>query len=158
MTKIKINSSPYWQDIKLFTKECEVLWPVIWQSGHPVGQKHYGNGVDDPVWGCLDIWSHLIADLESRWWFDYWTLWAVCNSIITFVIVTNEWRRRPWPPEVGYMLCKDSPEYRPLVSCTIEAGLLNWWFPGIYMSRRLDELSSAVIHSEIMSRTPSPVQ
>ena len=54
------------------------------------------------------------------------------------------------------MLCKDNPEYRLHIS--IEAGPLNWKFLGIYVSRRLDdELSSAVIYSEIMPRTPGPV-
>ena len=54
------------------------------------------------------------------------------------------------------MLSKDTQKYRLHMSCTYRSWPAE--FLVIYVSRRLDdELSSAVIYSEITPRTPGPV-
>ena len=89
----------------------EVTGPVIWSFASLIVQKGDRNVVSDTNNGCPSTWSHQIAvfDLLNC----FLELWLKREKTLTIAS--------------GIQLqSKDTPEYRPHISCTlVEAGLLS---------------------------------
>ena len=90
--------------------------PVIW----------WAENLIETLWASLfvDAWSHLIAGVDSRFTrFDFWT---IVYTRIHYSSILVPLKKTLTIRSGIQMQSKDTSEYRLNMSCTIEAGLLNW--------------------------------